>query len=70
MIKEWVYQNLLLVMIGWPLMIYEIPIFLVESVDLYLNGYFHKWVGVSESMSKASLNCATYLEVYDIESYD
>ena len=24
--KVWVYQNLLLAMIGWPLIIYEIPL--------------------------------------------
>ena len=49
--KVWVYQKLLLAMIGWPLMIYEIPLSSVESVETYLNGYLCKWLGVSKNIS-------------------
>ena len=49
--KVWVYQKLLLAMIGWPLMIYEIPLSWVESVETYLNGYLCKWLGVSKNIS-------------------
>ena len=55
--KVWVYQNLLLAMIGWPLIIYEIPLSWVESVEPYFNEYLHKWLGVSENMSDVSLYC-------------
>ena len=48
--KVWVYQNLLVGIIGWPLIIYEIPLSWVESVDAYLNGYLRKWLGVSKNM--------------------
>ena len=49
--KVWVYRNLLLAMIGWwPLMIYEIPLSWVESVEAYLNGYLCKWMGVSKNV--------------------
>ena len=40
--KVWVYQNLLLAMIGWPLTIYEIPLSWVEAVETYLNSYLRK----------------------------
>ena len=56
--KVWVYRNLLLAMIGWwPLMIYEIPLSWVESVEAYLNGYLCKWSGVSKNMSNVYLYC-------------
>ena len=55
--KAWVYQNLLLAMIGWPLMIYEIPLSWVESVEAYLNGYLRKRQGVSKNMSNVFLYC-------------
>ena len=53
--KVWGYQNLLLAIIGWPLMIYEIPLSWVESVETYLNEYLRKWLGFSENMSHLSL---------------
>ena len=55
--KVWVYQNLLLAVIGWPLMIYEIPLSWVESVEAYLNGCLGKWLGFSKNISNASLYC-------------
>ena len=36
--KIWMYQNLLLAMIGWPLMIYETSLSWVKSVETHLNG--------------------------------
>ena len=54
--KVWMYQNLLLATIGWPLMIYEIPLSWVESVQAYLNGYLRKWLGVSKNMTNVSLH--------------
>ena len=54
--KVWMYQNLLLATIGWPLMIYEIPLSWVESVEAYLNGYLRKWLGVSKNMTNVSLH--------------
>ena len=55
--KVWVYQNLLLAMIGWLLMIYEILLSWVEAVETYLNSYLRKWLGVSRNMSSVSLYC-------------
>ena len=55
--KVWAYQNLLLAMIGWPLMIHEIPLSRVEAVEIYLNSYLRKWLGVSKNMSSVSLYC-------------
>ena len=55
--KAWVYQNLLLAVMRWPLMIYEIPLSRVESVEAYLNGYLRKWLGVS----KKHLKCISLL---------
>ena len=55
--KVWVYQNLSLAMIGWPLMIYEILLSWVEAVETYLNSYLRKWLGVSKNMSSVSLYC-------------
>ena len=48
--KVWVYENLLLVMIEWPLTIYEIPLSWVKSVEAYINGYLRKRQGVSKNM--------------------
>ena len=55
--KVWLYQNLLLAIIGWLLRIYEIPLSWVESVEAYLNGYLRKWLGVSKNMSSVSFYC-------------
>ena len=55
--KVWVYQNLLLAMIGWPLMICRIPLSWVESVEAYHNGYFCKWLGASKNIPSISLYC-------------
>ena len=46
MTKVWV---LLLAMIGWPLMIYKIPLSWVESVEAYFNGYLCEWLVVSKN---------------------
>ena len=55
--KVWVYENLLLVMIEWPLTIYEIPLSWVKSVEAYINGYLRKRQGVSKNMSNVFLYC-------------
>ena len=55
--KVWVYQNLLLAMIGWALMIYEIPLSWAESVEAYLYGCLCKWLDVRKNMSNVSLYC-------------
>ena len=55
--KVWVYQNLLLAMIRWSLMICKIPLSWVEYVEAYLNGYLCKWLGVSKNISNVSLYC-------------
>ena len=55
--KVWVYQNFLLMTIGWLLMIYEIPLSWVKSVEAYLNGYLHKLLDVSKNMSNVSVYC-------------
>ena len=53
--KVWVHQNLLLAMTGWPLIIYEIPLSWVESVEAYLSGYLCIWLGANKIMSNLSL---------------
>ena len=56
-VKVLVYQNLLLAMIGWSLMIFELPLSWVESVEACFNGCLHKWLGASKNMSNVSLCC-------------
>ena len=42
--KFFIHLRICYVMIGWPLMIYKIPLPWVESVVAYLNGYLRKWL--------------------------
>ena len=55
--KVRVYPNLLLAIIGWLLMIYEIHLSWGKSAKACFNGYLRKWLGVSENMSNVSLYC-------------
>ena len=42
-------------MVGWPLMVYEITLSWLESVEAYLNGYLLKLLGFGKNMSNVSL---------------
>jgi hypothetical protein len=55
--KIFTYQNILLQRICWPLMIYEIPLSWVESIEQKINVFIRKWLGVHRSLSNVALFC-------------
>ena len=67
--KVWMYQNLLLAMIGWPLMIYETSLSWVKSVETHLNGCLCKWLSVTKNMSNMSLYCDETVTPYSLPTH-
>ncbi len=44
--KAWVYQHEILPRIIWPLLIYEIPMTVVEGFEQKVSSYLRRWLGL------------------------
>jgi len=53
--KAWCYQHGVLPRILWPLLVYELPLTTVESLERKLNRYLRRWLGVPKSFSSVGL---------------
>lgn len=53
--KTWVYQHGILPIILWPLLIYEVPITVVEGFERKVSSYLRRWFGVPHSLSSIGL---------------
>ncbi|CAC5357420.1 unnamed protein product [Mytilus coruscus] len=49
--KAWCYQHGILQRITWPLLMYEVPLTKVESLERMFNRHLRKWLGVPKSFS-------------------
>ena len=47
--KAWIYQHSLLSRLSWPLMLYEIPLSLVERRERSVSQFLQKWLAVSNT---------------------
>ena len=50
--KLWCYQHGLLPRLSWAMLIYDIPVSTVESIQKTINRWLQKWLGVSKSFSE------------------
>ncbi len=47
--KAWVYQHRILPITLWPLLIYVVPITVVEGFDRKVSSYLRRWLGLPHS---------------------
>ncbi|XP_059199347.1 uncharacterized protein LOC131979398 [Centropristis striata] len=53
--KAWVYQHGILPRILWPLLIYEVPMTVVEGFEQKVSSYLRRWLGLPRSLSSIGL---------------
>lgn len=53
--KAWIYQHGILPRILWPLLVYEVPISTVESLERKVSSCLRKWLGLPRSLSNIDL---------------
>ncbi len=53
--KAWVYQHGILPRILWPLLIYEVPMTIVEGFEQKVTSYLRRWLGLPRSLSSIGL---------------
>ena len=57
--KAWMFQHGILPRIMWPLLVYEIPITTIVSMEAYINRYLRKWLGLPRSFSSVGFYSST-----------
>ena len=55
--KVWCLQHMLIPMLLWPLMVYEIATSTVEAMEAKINKFTRKWLGVPPGLSDVALYC-------------
>ena len=55
--KVWCLQHMLIPMLLWPLMVYEIATSTVEAMEAKINRFTRKWLGVPPGLSDVALYC-------------
>ena len=72
--KLWCYQHGLLPRLSWPILMYDIPVSTVESIQKTVNRWLRKWLGVPQSFSEINLystTCKLQLPLkYVVEEYE
>lgn len=53
--KAWVYQHRILPRILWPLLIFEVPMTVVEGLERKVSRYLRRWLGLPCSLSDIGL---------------
>ena len=53
--KAWIYQHGVLPRLLWPLLIYEVPITAVESLEKTISQFLRRWLGLPRSLSSIAL---------------
>ena len=55
--KVWCLQHMLIPMLLWPLLVYEIATTTVEAMESKINKFTRKWLGVPPGLSDVALYC-------------
>ncbi len=53
--KAWIYQHGILPRILWPLLVYEVPISIVEGLERRVSSFLRRWLGLPRSLSSIAL---------------
>ena len=57
--KAWIYQHAVLPRILWPLLLYEVAVTTVETMERKVSGYLRRWLGLPRNLSSAALYGST-----------
>ena len=55
--KVWCLQHMLIPMLLWPLLIYEVATSTVEAIERKINKFTRKWLGVPPGLTDVALYC-------------
>lgn len=55
--KAWLYQHGILPRILWPLLVYEVSLSTVETMERKISSYLRRWLGLPRSLTSAALYC-------------
>ncbi|KAI4881119.1 hypothetical protein NFI96_020517, partial [Prochilodus magdalenae] len=53
--KAWIYQHGILPHLLWPLLVYEVPITIVEGFERKISQFLRRWLGLPRSLSSTAL---------------
>ncbi len=53
--EAWLYQHGILPRILWPLLVYEVPISTLETLERKVSSHLRKWLGLPKSLSSIAL---------------
>ena len=53
--KAWIFQHGLLPRLVWPLMVYEIPVSIVEKAEKQISKHLRRWLGIPPSFTNLGL---------------
>uniref|UniRef100_A0A3B1JAJ2 Reverse transcriptase domain-containing protein n=1 Tax=Astyanax mexicanus TaxID=7994 RepID=A0A3B1JAJ2_ASTMX len=53
--KAWIYQHGILPRVLWPLLVYEVPISIVEGLERKVSSFLRRWLGLPRSLSSIAL---------------
>ena len=53
--KVWCLQHVLIPMLLWPLLVYEIAVTTVEAMEAKINRFTRKWLGLPPGLSDVAL---------------
>ena len=53
--KSWIYQHGVLPRTLWPLLVYDVPTTIVESLERKVSKYLRRWLGLPRSLSSIAL---------------
>ena len=53
--KAWCYQHGVLPRVLWPILVYEVPVSTVESMERKISSYLRRWLGVPRSFCSIGL---------------
>ncbi|KAI4876470.1 hypothetical protein NFI96_017397 [Prochilodus magdalenae] len=53
--KAWLYQHGILPRILWPLLVYEVPMSTVETLERKISSYLRRWLGLPRSLTSTAL---------------
>ncbi|KAL7841023.1 hypothetical protein SRHO_G00247140 [Serrasalmus rhombeus] len=53
--KAWIYQHSILPCLLWPLLVYEVPITIIEGFERKISQFLRRWLGLPRSLSSTAL---------------
>ena len=55
LMKLWALHHILLLQVRWDIMVYELPLYFIETLEQTVSKFIRKWLGVSKSLLTVAL---------------